>query len=90
MSAIERPFAKPDTILTPTEIETLDRIDAARSRPRIMHKTVSTYLLQIAMLGGYLARTGDPPPGNMVVWRVLTRLQDIALGISIGSIIRYG
>jgi len=90
MSARERPFAKPDTILTPTEIETLERIDAARSRPRIMHKTVANYLLQIAMLGGYLARTRDPTPGNMVVWRGLTRLQDIALGISIGSILRCG
>jgi hypothetical protein len=31
-------------------------------------------------LGGYLARAKDPPPGNMVVWRGLTRLADILLG----------
>jgi len=47
-------------------------------------------LLQIAMLGGYLARKRDPPPGNMVVWRGLTRLHDITLGIAIGSQQRCG
>ncbi len=36
MSARALPLAKPETVLTPAEIETLDRIDAARSRPRIM------------------------------------------------------
>jgi hypothetical protein len=39
-------------------METLDRIDAARSRSRIMRRTVATYLLQIT-LGGYLARARD-------------------------------
>ena len=46
--------------------------------------------MQIAMLGGYLARNHDPPPGNMVVWRGLTRLHDIAVGISIGARRRCG
>ena len=90
MSARAQPLAKPETVLTPAEIETLDRIDAARSKPRIIRRTVATYLLQIAMLGGYLARTRDPPPGNMVVWRGLTKLQDIAFGIAIGSSLRCG
>lgn len=85
MSARAKPEAEPETVLTPAEIATLDRIDAARSKPRILRRTVATYLLQIAMLGGYLARNHDPPPGNMVVWRGLTRLNDIAFGISIGT-----
>lgn len=38
---------------------------------------------KIAVLGGYFARKHDPPPGNMVVWRGLTRLHDIAFSISI-------
>jgi hypothetical protein len=25
-------------------------------------------------LGGYLARSSDSPPGNMVIWRGLSRL----------------
>ncbi len=46
--------------------------------------------LQTAMLGGCLARERDPPPGNMAVWRGLTRLQDIAAGTTIGSDQRCG
>lgn len=64
MSARAKPEAAPETVLTPTEIATLDAIDGARAKPRILRKTLATYLLQIAMLGGYLARNHDPPPGS--------------------------
>lgn len=77
MSARPKPEAGPETILTQIEIATL-------------RKTLGIYLLQIAMLGGYLVRNHDPPPGNMVVWRGLTRLNDIAFGISIGTRRRCG
>lgn len=90
MSARVKPDAPPDTVLTAAEINALDRIDAARARPRLGRRALADYLLQIAMLGGYLARSRDPPPGNMVVWRGLTRLHDIALGISIGASPRCG
>ena len=36
-----------------------------------------------AKLGGYLARNSDPDPGVKVLWRGLTRLQDIALGAAL-------
>jgi len=39
----------------------------------------------IARLGGYLARANDPPPGNMVMWRGMSRLTDIALGAAVGA-----
>src|SRR4051812_21966469 len=55
MSARAKPEVAPETVLTPTEIATLDAIDAVRAKPRILRKTLTTYLLQ-AMLGGYLAR----------------------------------
>ena len=90
MSAREKPDAKPETVLTPAEIATIDDIDAARAKPRILRRTLAAYLLQIAMLGGYLARNHDPPPGNMVIWRGLTRLNDIAFGIEIGTRRRSG
>jgi hypothetical protein len=85
MSARAKPSAAPASVLTGSEIAALERIDAARTRPRRQRSTLAAYLLQIAMLGGYLARNHDPPPGNMVVWRGLTRLHDIAFGISIGA-----
>ncbi|UWU83129.1 hypothetical protein N2605_26755 [Bradyrhizobium yuanmingense] len=47
-------------------------------------KTLSHYVIKIARLGGYLARASDPPPGNTVMWRGLSRLTDIALGAMVG------
>ncbi|WP_407193092.1 hypothetical protein [Bradyrhizobium sp. STM 3566] len=43
------------------------------------------YLTKLARLGGYLARAGDPPPGNVVIWRGLSRLTDIELGAEIAA-----
>jgi hypothetical protein len=85
MSARAQPNAPPEAALTAGEIATLDRIDAARSKPRLQRRPLVAYMLQIAMLGGYLARHHDPPPGNLVMWRGLTRLHDIAVGIAIGA-----
>ena len=71
-------------VLTPLEIELLDRlvVDKNLSKER---KTASDYLTKIAQLGGYLARANDPPPGNTVMWRGLTRLTDIELGFSLAT-----
>ena len=83
MSNRVNPDAPPETVLTRTEIEILDRMGtstAAGFEPQAPKRTVSHYLVVIAKLGGYLARTKDPPPGNMVLWRGLTRLTDIHLG----------
>jgi hypothetical protein len=89
-SARAKPDGAPDSVLTAAEITALDRIDASRTRPRLKAPKLAAYLLQIAMLGGYLARKNDPPPGNMVVWRGMSCLHDISLGISIGSRPRCG
>ena len=90
MSARTKPDAPPDTVLTAAEINALDRIDAARARSRLQQRALADYLQQIAMLGGYLARNRDPPPGNTVVWRGPTRLHDIAVGVTIGADRRCG
>ena len=47
--------------------------------------TVSDYIIKIARLGGYLDRASDPPPGNLVMWRGLSKLNDIHLGFRLGS-----
>jgi hypothetical protein len=46
---------------------------------------VSHHLLAVAKLGGYLVRTKDPPPGNMVVWWGLTGLVDLVLGAELDT-----
>jgi hypothetical protein len=78
------PAAPPDVALTKTEIELLDHLvkDKGNGASR---KTLSHYLTKIARLGGYLARANDPPPGNTVIWRGLSRLTDIELGATIGA-----
>ena len=72
------PEAPPTLALTATEICVLDRL--VNDKPKAREKALSHYLIKIARLGGYLARASDPPPGNTVMWRGLSRLTDIALG----------
>jgi hypothetical protein len=87
MTMINRsaPEAPPSIALTGTEIELLDRLVNDRGKTLLHRKTIGTYLTKIARLGGYLARATDPPPGNMVMWRGLSRLTDIELGAIIGA-----
>ncbi|MBV8552056.1 MAG: hypothetical protein JOY54_12210 [Acidobacteriaceae bacterium] len=59
-------------------------IKDAKSR-RHRHGLLSTYLAKIARLGGYLGRAKDRPPGNVVMWRGLSRLTDIELGFALAT-----
>jgi hypothetical protein len=80
------PDAPAESVLTKPEIELLDRLaahPAPTCEPRAPRRTISHYLVQIAKLGGYLARAQDPPPGNLVLWRGLSRLTDILLGFGL-------
>lgn len=47
--------------------------------------TLSHYIIKLARLGGYLARSNDPYPGNIVVWRGMSRLTDICLGLELAG-----
>jgi hypothetical protein len=77
------PDAPPTLALTATEIGVLDRL--VNDKPKTRPKTLLHYLIKIARLGGYLARASDPPPGNTVMWRGLSRLTDIALSAMVGG-----
>lgn len=74
------PNAPPDLALTPIEMRLLDRVVKNTGNQNRKPGTVSFYLTKLARLGGYLARNKDPPPGNQVIWKGLTRLNDITLG----------
>jgi hypothetical protein len=76
------PTASPLVALTDAETHLLDTL--LPQRPKRRKATLSTYLVKIARLGGYLARANDSPPGNMVMWRGLSRLTDIELGFLMG------
>ena len=75
--------SKPDIAFTPLEIDLLSRLTNRRSKTCAV--TLRDCMTQLAKLGGYLARAGDGPPGNMVMWRGMTRLTDIELGFQMGS-----
>jgi hypothetical protein len=76
------PQASPRLVITPLEIRLLDQLVKDKTSSPAL--TLAHYLTKIARLGGYLARAKDPPPGNMVMWRGLSRLTDIGLGASLG------
>jgi len=79
------PTATPMLALTPVEIGLLDHLVKDKDRESFRRRTLSHYLIKIARLGGYLARANDPPPGNTVMWRGLSRLTDIELGANVGA-----
>jgi hypothetical protein len=86
MVARATPDAPAEVVLTAAEIGVLDRLAGTTvSTPEGLapKRAVSHYVVGIARLGGYLAREKDPPPGNVVVWRGLTRLADILLGFEL-------
>jgi hypothetical protein len=79
------PEAPVELALTTIEIGLLDELLKDKTPRSLPKKTLSIYLTKIARLGGYLGRANDPPPGNTVMWRGMSRLTDIALGFTIGA-----
>ena len=77
------PGASPNEAFTELDQYLLDELvpDKLAQHPAA---PLAHYIVKLARLGGYLARVHDPPPGNTVIWRGLSGLTDIALGIMIG------
>jgi hypothetical protein len=93
MTMIRRaiPDAAATLALTRTEMAILDRLVPDKKVTQTGARTLSVYLNKVARLGGYLARGKDPPPGNTVMWRGLSRLTDIELGATLANAVsRYG
>jgi hypothetical protein len=78
------PQVTTEAVLTKTELAILDKLMDAPQRGNA-RSNAGSYLVRIARLGGYLARASDPPPGNMVMWRGVSRLADIHLGFLIAK-----
>lgn len=79
------PELSPTIALGTTEIFLLDELVKPRPGKFCRKATVSDYIVKIARLGGYLNRASDPPPGNLVMWRGMSKLNDIHLGFLLGS-----
>lgn len=74
------PDAPAETVFTKTELKILDRIAKTEPPPA---RPLNYYMIELAKIGGYLARGNDPPPGNTIMWRGLSRLTDIHLGFEL-------
>lgn len=83
MTMINRiaPNAPPELTLTKDEIKILNIM--CNKNPTKYKNTISEYITKIAMLGGYLARSSDPPPGNIVIWRGMQKLRDMLFGFQL-------
>ena len=76
------PQADPHLAVTDHEIALLDRLVPDLPAGE---RSLFAYVVKVARLGGYLARSRDPPPGNLVIWRGFARLTDIALGAALAK-----
>ncbi len=85
MSSRANPESPADLAFTKLEMAILDKVVLASAKEKQRPPDLTFYANRLARLGGYLDRSSDPPPGNMVMWRGLTRPNDIALGIRIAA-----
>ena len=67
------------------EIILLDRLVPDKAGKPNRKKAIADYIVKISRFGGYLAHANDPPPGNIVMWRGMSRLTDIHLGVLIAG-----
>jgi Transposase DNA-binding len=82
-SAANAPAA---AVFTAVERRLLDHLVPDRRTEHGRRKFLPSYLTKVARLGGYLARASDPPPGNIVMWRGLSRFTDIELGFNMAQL----
>ena len=79
------PQSAPTLVLTAEECRVLDQLVPVKPIVGAEASTLSGYLVKVARLDGYLARTKDPPPGHTVIWRGLCRLADLLLGVELST-----
>ena len=75
----EIPAAPAKLAFSETEIEILDRM--VKDTAQIMSSApLEKYTIKLAQLGGYMGNKSKHPPGNIVIWRGLRRLNEIHTG----------
>ena len=77
----ENTTGEPTAVFTENELNIIDKLVKPKRRETSQPRSLSNYIQKMAKLGSYLARASDPPPGNLVIWRGFSRLNDIHLGM---------
>ena len=72
---------EPTAVFTENEFNILEKLVNPKRHEPSQPRSLSNYIRKMDKLGGYLARASDPPPGNLVIWRGFSRLNDIHLGM---------
>lgn len=79
MLSREIPAAPAKLAFSETEREILDRV--VKDTAQIISSTpLEKYTIKLAQLGGYMGNKNKHPPGNIVIWRGLRRLNEIHTG----------
>lgn len=79
-SARKRPNAPCTVVFSDVEWQVLYRYHHEEPPPD-QPPRLKDAVLWLALMGGFLGRTRDGEPGVKVLWRGLTRLQDIVIGV---------
>jgi hypothetical protein len=80
------PGAPATLVFTSIDVGLLTQLSPLKSGySSAQRPSVSGCVVHLARLGGDLARASDPPPGNTVIWRGMTRLCDIEFGFLLGA-----
>lgn len=77
----EVPELPPELLFSDIEITVLGAF--ARSRRLPAPTTLGEAVRMVARLGGYLARTRDPPPGHQLMWHGYVTLQGMCAGYAL-------
>jgi hypothetical protein len=77
----ESPELPADVVFSDIEVRTLKAYAKTRGMkaPSLLGEAVRL----VAMLGGYLARNNDPPPGHQLLWQGYMQLQFMCLGFAL-------
>lgn len=84
MLSREMPTAPAELAFSDTEIKILDTMikDTAQA---MSSPPLEKYTIKLARLGGYTGNKNKHPPGNIVIWRGLRRLNEIQTGWEIAT-----
>ncbi|EBM2190928.1 hypothetical protein DWD10_12185 [Salmonella enterica] len=84
MLSREMPTAPAEIAFSDTELKILDAM--VKDTAQIMSSPpLEKYTIKLAQLGGYTGNKNKYPPGNIVIWRGLRRLNEIQMGWEIAT-----
>jgi hypothetical protein len=75
----EVPELPAELLFSALELRVLGDFAQTRRRPRPRPTRLGEAVLLVAILGGYLARNHDPPPGHQLMWHGYTKLTTMAM-----------